>query len=453
MTDFISDNPALTAFYQTRNNDRAQQEGDIQLRQAQQTEGANNAIDADLRAWFQKGQQQPAAAAPAQAPPAAPEAAQATPAPSAATPAPAAPPAPSQQAPTSLSGIGITPDADSMSHMAQTPGTGRYLMGLHQAGYQRRQDMTFRMFDAMDKGDLPQAQYLSQAVGFNLPPQAWQDVRTIRTLGQAKYFMPLYKEDEAHFGTFLSDAMRSADANGGVPDWQGALKRNAPRSKGQVSYEGYTAATGEKPSQFSAEAMFGGRDMRPFAPSFGTATIEGPDGKPQVVQINKRDPNAAPVPVGNAARVVAPLTGTATVQGDNGPEVVSVDRRSGQRIGTVGAAAPRSAPITQIDRDRKEAEGMVGNDPSLAGAKPEVRDAAIKREMDRIAASRRPAIAAPRVDQGPAQSGAAQAPAGQQAHAGTQQDPHQPQSQADFDALPKGAIYVDPGDGKPYRKP
>jgi hypothetical protein len=36
--------------------------------------------------------------------------------------------------------------------------------------------------------------------------------------------------------------------------------------------------------------------------------------------------------------------------------------------------------------------------------------------------------------------------------AGTREDPYKPATTADFDALPSGAIYINPADGKPYRK-
>src|SRR5260221_395684 len=134
MVDFIQDNPALNSFYQTQNNERAQDMGNVQVRAAKQSERANNAVDEGIRSWLTgaapqttpaRGQDtpQPPAPPPTQAP--MPPPTQARGAPPAATPAPA----PAQpQASGALSSIGVTPPPSTMATMAQTPGTGRALM-------------------------------------------------------------------------------------------------------------------------------------------------------------------------------------------------------------------------------------------------------------------------------------------------------------------------------------
>lgn len=478
MPDFISDNPALTSYYQTGNNIRAQQMGDIQLRGAQQTEGANNAIDAGLRSWFQNGGQQPTAAPASPAPTADPSqtagAPPSTPAPQPdPTAMPASPqPTAAQPRQSPLSAIGtapaapsnpIDPYASTYAGIANTPGTGKALMAMNSAGIQRKQDMTFKMFDAMDKGELPQAQYLAQQVGFNLPPQAWNDVRTIRLIGQAKYFHDAYKDDPQGFGTFLQTAMRGADANGGVPDWQGALKASPPRSKGAANYEGYQEATGQNPSPEAAGFMFGGG--RSFAPSFGTTTVGGEDGQPPQIAVVNRRTGALTNTGQTAARSVAPLTRTVTVQGANGPEVVSVDARTGRQVGTVGAAPPRSEPTTLADRDLTAARTQVANDPLFMSKTDTEREAEIQRRYEAAQAGRQrnntsqrrgavPSVTSGSATSGPATSGPASTPPSAPAnHAGTEQDPHQPQSPQDWQALPTGAVYRDPGDGQLYRKP
>jgi len=354
VADFISDNPALTSYYQTRNNDRAQSEGDIQLRQAQQAEGANNAIDADLRSWFAKGSQPPVAATPA-AQPADGNGSQSASPQGQAPATPIADATAARPAAGALSGVGLEPAAGSMAKSAQTPGTGRYLASMNQGAVQRRQDMTFKMFDAMDKGDVPQAQYLARSVGFDLPPQAWGDVRTIRTLGQAKYFQPLYKDDEPHFGAFLSDAMRSADGNGGTPDWQGALQRNPPRSAIETKVAGVTAALGHRPQDAAIEAMAGGR--LPFA--FGAPVpTQGPDGTVTYVQ---------PSRVGGPARQVV----------DQNGEPVS----AAARPVTDGYSAPvvdANGNYVQPSRTGGPARAVTdaNGNPIAAGAKPQTGAAA-----------------------------------------------------------------------------
>lgn len=503
MTDFISTDPALAAYYTTRNNDRAQQAGDIQLRDQQQTQGANDAIDAGLRQWFQGGQPAaapaPAAAAPspAQALPA-PDPTQpdpsaagapATPAPapagatgplqgigvtaapvaiqpapagpgtgSAAAPSAAATPAPStgmSTAPSSaLSAIGTDPYASAYGGIAKTPGTGRFLLQMSQQGQQQKQDATYRMFDAMDKGDVPQAQFLASQTGFQLPPGAWNDARTVRNFGQAKYFMPMYAGDEQQFGKFIGAAMRGAAQNGGTPDWNGALQAVPPRSPIAAKVEGATEAMGHAPSDESIEAMAGGR--MPYA--YGAPVpVKNDDGTTGYVQPNRLGGPARPVtgsngqPVAAGARPVAPSVGVTTIDQGNGqgPQVVTYDKH-GAGGQTLGAPKPGTG-ATQADKDFTAATSSVNNDPTFMGQPPAARDAEIQRRYDALSAGRQrnntsarpaPAAAAARVDQGPAT-----------VHAGTQADPHQPQNANDFANIPSGQIYTDPGDGKLYRKP
>jgi hypothetical protein len=429
MTDFISDNPALASYYSTQNNERAQDLGNIQSRAARQTEGANNAIDAGIRSWL--------AGAPPQTTPAQ---GQGTTSPSTtsdglydpsrATPglaagekalspaqnmgdqAIASAPAPAQpRAAGALSSVGVTPPPSTMATMAQTPGTGRALMTMQQGAYDRHFQLLNGMFDALNGGDVNKAQMLAQAGGLNLPPGALSDARVVRALKIAGGVIPYYKDDPQMAGAYLADALRSADQNGGTPDVAGAFQRNMPRSALASKIGAATDAMGHAPSDQAIEAMAGGR--LPYG--FGQPVV---DSSGNYVQ---------PSRTGGAARPVV---------GPDGKPIAA------------GARPPVRPQTPQDQKDWTAAISTAKGEKDLMGNPLNKTEEQITERAQTIYDATqhgRARITAPRVDKGPANATTQ--------HAGTEQDPHEPQSDADFVGLPQGAIYRDPGDNQLYRKP
>jgi hypothetical protein len=184
-----------------------------------------------------------------------------------------------------------------------------------------------------------------------------------------------------------------------------------PRSKGAANFAGYEETTGHAPSPEAAGYMFGGG--RSFAPSFGATTVGGEDGgPPQVAVINRR--TGTVTPTGQTAARPAPAAGAPQNQKD----------------------------WTNAISTAKGEKDLMGNPLNKTEEQITARAQTI---YDATQHGRQRIAPAPRVDKGPATSTTQ--------HAGTEQDPHTPQSDADFASLPQGAIYRDPGDNQLYRKP
>lgn len=427
MVQLLTSDPSQTAYYQTRDRDRAEALGDIGLKNAQKTAGAEDAIDQSLRDWLRQGgvpRSQTAGAANVAQPTAAPApAATANPGGNYSDPMQGQPPAAPQQArtpqtPLGQIGAGSSGGGDRYAGLydglSGTPGTGRFMLGLKQQEQQRGQDLTLKMFDAMDRGDIQTAQYLSQQTGFNLPPEAWQDSRVIRTIGQAKHFVPLYAGDPQRLGQFLQHALTAADQTGGRPDWQGGLQAYPPRSKQQAAVEGLTESLGHKPDDVATETIYGAHIPRPIAPSFGTATVVDPD--------------------------------------TNQPVVQTYDRRTGAPAQTLGGAVPRANPReTPEEKTWANAVKTATGEKDMLGNPVNKDPAAIQkraRDIYQSWATGRPTatVQAPRVDQGPATSGpAAPAAAAAQPQQGAQALP---------DGVPPGSTQIGTKNGNPvYQTP